>query len=148
MSTPASFAASRMLVPAGTVTWRPSTVRLTAGAAAGAVMPSVSRDRGGAHRAPPLGDVRLELVAELLDPAHDRRRARVAQHADGLARHVLRELEERVEVLHRPLARLDALHDLRDPRGALAALGTLGAALVGEEARYPGDVPYHALPVV
>src|SRR5215212_754365 len=132
-----------MLVPAGTVTWRPSTVRLTVGAAAaGAVIPSpASRGRGRAHGAPPLGDVRLELVPELLDPAHDRGRAGVAQHADRLPRHVLRELEERVEVFHRAVAGLDPLHDLRDPRRALAALRALRAALVGEEAGDAGDVP-------
>src|SRR3954469_14284168 len=121
MSTPAYLAASRMLVPSGTLTVRPSIVSETSfggGGACGAVavvsaMTSGRRRRrrrgGRAQRAALSGDVSLELVPELLDPRHARRRAGVAQHADCLPGHVLGDLEQRVEITHRALPRLDAL---------------------------------------
>src|SRR6266545_620979 len=78
---------------------------------------------------------RIELRPELLDPAHDRRGAAVAQHADGLPGHLVGEVEQEIEILGLSLAAEDPLQDPRGPRGALAALGALGAALVGVEFR-------------
>ena len=115
--------------------------------------PSGPHRRGGratdGHRGRPLArDERLELVPELLQPADDRCGARVAEHADRLAGHVLRQVEQRVEVLERALTGDDALEDLRGPRRALAALRALRAALVRVEAREAGDHARHALGVV
>src|SRR6266571_1947356 len=148
MWTPAVLAASRMDVPAGTVTCRPSTVIVivVGGAAVGAVMafyvrcpmsdircpPYASRHRRhGMHRS--LLDQRFEIPAELVDARHDRRRARVAEHADRLACHVVGDTEQRVEVLRASLACRNALEDPGRPRGAFAALGALRTALVSEE---------------
>src|SRR5215212_9775255 len=102
MRTPAALAASRSEVPAATATCRPSIVSVTRcpSAMSGVSLVSMSaggslgRDRRGAgaraaHRASLAGDVRLELVAELLDAADDRGRARIAEHADRLRRHAL-----------------------------------------------------------
>src|SRR5713101_4051893 len=80
-------------VPGGTLTGTPSMVRL--------IEPSaIGRRPSGRHGAFLPRDVRLELALELPDPAHDRRRARVRQHADRLPRHVVGEVEQQVEVLH------------------------------------------------
>src|SRR5512144_2549354 len=133
MSTPTVRAASRSEVPSATATGLPSIVRLIVLTSAMSSSLGLRRSGrgGGAERASLPGDVRLELVAPLLNARDHRHRARIGQHADRLARHVLADLEQRVEVRHRALARLDALHDLRRPRGALAALRALGTALVG-----------------
>src|SRR3989454_4583938 len=68
------------------------------------------------------------------DPGNDGCGARVAQHANRLPGHVVRQVEQQVEVRHLPLPREDPLEDLGGPRGALAALGTLRARLVRVEA--------------
>src|SRR5215207_805926 len=106
MSTPAVRAASRSDVPSGAATGRPSIVRLIVLTSAMNTHEYVRRDReatasgrgGGAERTPLAGNVCFELVAPLLDARHDRHRARVAEHADGFAGHVLADLEQRVEV--------------------------------------------------
>src|SRR5678815_5631567 len=90
-------------------------------------------------------DQRLEIFAELLEPRDNRRGARVAQHADRLARHVLGNLEQRVEVFRRSLAFHDPLEDLRRPRGAFTTLRALRAALVSEEASGAGDLLHEVL---
>src|SRR5581483_9052129 len=113
---PACLAASMMVVPRGTVTVAPSMVRVTRSwVMAGPLRPG--------QRGPPgPREVGLELAAELLDPAHHRRGAGVAQHADGLAGHVLREVEEEVEIAGLALAAEDPLQRPHGPGGALPAL--------------------------
>src|SRR5438874_6096107 len=91
---------------------------------------------------------RLELAAEFLDPRDDRDGARITQDADRLAGHVFGDLEQRVEIFHRSLSVTNALHDLRRPGSALAALGALAAALVGEETGEPRDHAHHRLLIV
>src|SRR5688572_15854203 len=111
MSTPANFAASRMLVPSGTTTCRPSMVSVTCFTSAmdGIVARSGRRARGArrrggggraavAHHARRGLQLGLELVPELLETGDHGRRAAVAQHADGLAGHVVGDREQRVEV--------------------------------------------------
>src|SRR5215207_1249243 len=151
-----------MLVPSGTRTARPSIVRLMSFGAGGAdcgaaavvsaMTTLVGRHerggRGAAHRTALAGDVRLELVTEFRDPGHDGRGAGVAEHADRLARHLLGDLEQGVEITHRSLPCLDAFEDLGRPRRAFAALRALRAALVGVEAREARDLTHHALRVV
>src|SRR5206468_12807884 len=102
-------------VPAGTVTGAPSMVRFTS--CSGITLPPSPVPR-------PV-EICLKFSSELLDPAHDRSRARVGQHADSLARHVLRQVEQQVEILGLSLPRQNALHDLGRPRGAFPTLGAL-----------------------
>src|SRR3954467_6678329 len=78
-------------------------------------------------------DIRLELVAELLDPAHDRRGAGIAQNADGLAGHVVGQIQQELEMLLLSLPRQNPLENPDRPGGAFPALGALGAGLVGVE---------------
>src|SRR3954451_15176091 len=97
-------------------------------------------------RATTILDVDEELVAEHPEGGHDRRRDRRAERADR--RHVGRPLRrpldagadvvahvhEQLEVLHAAVAGLDAVHDLVEPRRALATGRALPARLAGEEA--------------
>src|SRR5215203_4595636 len=126
MSTPAVRAASRSDVPSATATGRPSIVRLivltSAMNALGETVRQPSGRGGGAERTPLAVDVRFEFVTPLLNARYDWDRARVAEYADGLAGHGVADLEQRVEIGHASLARLDTLHDLGRPRRAFAAL--------------------------
>src|SRR3954470_11061091 len=106
-------------VPGGTETGTPSIVRLIKPSAISR-LPSANHD--GLAFACEIG---FKLSAEFLDTADDRRGARIGQHADRLARHVLGQIEEQVEILGLALPREDPLHDSRGPRGALATLGAL-----------------------
>src|SRR6266702_3322429 len=136
-------------VPLGTLIGRSSIVRVTRSSAI--TLPASRSPHPGCscHQRPaPAGDVVLELIPELLDPRDHRCRARVREHADRLAGHVLRQIEQQVEVLRLALARENALEDLRGPGGALATLRTLGARLVRVEARQPHDLVDHVRRVV
>src|SRR5512133_894634 len=93
-------------------------------------------------------DQRLEVSAEFLDAGHDRRRARITQHADRLARHVFGDLQQRVQIFRSTVAGHDALEYLRGPRRALAALRALRTALVREETRRASDLLHEILGVV
>src|SRR3954467_8876998 len=151
MSTPAAFAASRIDVPAGTDTGRPSIVRLTvcvldAGAvidrSASLCVQSCVRCRSRERRHEMMRlllDQSLEIAAELLETRHHRRRARVAENADGLPCHVVGDLQQCIEVLGRAITGGNALQNLGRPCGSFAALRALRAALVREEARRPRD---------
>src|SRR5688572_21656658 len=131
MSTPAVRAASRIEVPSGAATGLPSIVRLIVLTSAmnsrvlvvrQSVRPRPSGRGGRAERAPLARDVRLELVAPLLDARRDRHGAGIREHADRLPGHGVADLEQRVEVRHGAVTRFDALHDLGRPRGTLATL--------------------------
>ena len=54
--------------------------------------------RLAAERAAALVDVRLELVAELVDVARDRHRGRVAERAEALAEDPVADVEQQVEL--------------------------------------------------
>src|SRR5215218_1701481 len=125
MSTPAVRAASRSDVPSATDTGLPSIVRLIV--LTSAISEAMYSSLGEACASQPSGcggraertalavDVRLEFVAPFLDAGHNGNRARIREHADRLPRHGIADLEQRVEVFHGALTRLDALHDLRRP---------------------------------
>src|SRR5258705_8496555 len=108
-----------MVVPLGTLTGVPSMVRLTRSLIG-------SRHR---RRATP-GEIGLEFPAELLDAADHRGGAGVGEDTDGLAGHVLGEVEQEIQVLRLPLTREDALQDLDGPGGPFTALRALRARLV------------------
>src|SRR5688572_5743217 len=84
----------------------------------------------GRQRAVSLADVGLELVAEVLQRRQHRRRRGIAEGAQRLADDVGCHPEEQVEILHLPLAPLDALKELVKPVAALAARRALAARLV------------------
>src|SRR6266446_1250353 len=108
-------------VPGGTLTGAPSIVRV--------IKPSaICRLPSAHHYGLALAcEIGFEFASEFLDPTHDGCRARVRQHADRLAGHVLGEIEQQVEVFRFALPGQNALHDLGGPRGALAALRALRA---------------------
>src|ERR687897_1093736 len=93
-------------------------------------------------------NVRLELVPELLDTADDWSGAGIAQHTDRLARHVVRQIEQQLEVLLLALTGEDPLEDPRGPGGAFPALGALSARFVGVEASQAPDLVHHVRGVV
>src|SRR4029078_5983485 len=146
---PACLAASMMVVPFGTAIRVPSIVTVTVSwvISDGSLVVYFSSYRNQ-RRLPRLGDVRFELRAEFLDPAHHRGRARVAQDADGLPGHLLRQVEQKIQILFLPLPRQDPLENLRGPRGPLATLSALGTGLVGVESRQPPDLIDHVGRVV
>src|SRR5437879_4518016 len=122
-------------VPFGTLTGTPSIVRFTSSSSITLPSSPVPLRRScHHHRLAPPREVILELASELLDPGDDGRGARVRQHADRLAGHVLREVEQQIQVGRLALSGEDALEDLGGPRRALAALGALRARLVGVKA--------------
>src|SRR5689334_6043602 len=130
---PACLAASMIVVPLGTLSVMPSIVTLTRSSA-------IRSSSDGSHgRLTRTGHIGFEFGSELLDPADHRRGARVAQHTDGRAGHVLRQVEQQLKVFLLALPRQDALENLGGPRRAFAALGALGTALVGVEPRQPPD---------
>src|SRR6185436_13382613 len=88
-------------------------------------------------------DVRLELVAELLNAAHNGGRTGVAKYADGLAGHVIREIKQQLEVLLLALPGQNPFQDSDRPGRPLPALGALGAGFVGIEASQAPDLIDH-----
>src|SRR2546423_7675364 len=159
MRTPAALAASRIDVPAGTDTCRPSIVRLTVCVVeAGEVivryassLSSAAAAGSGDRRDEVMGpflDQAFEIATELLQARHDRCRTRVAQDTDRLARHVVGDLEQRIEVLGGTIANGDPLENFRCPSGALATLPALRAALMREETRCSGNEPHEVLLVI
>src|SRR5262245_1954910 len=99
MSTPAVFAASRIDMPSGTVTGRPSIVSeiIFTSAICASRRRGATERRGNGDHATRGDNLRLELAAELLEARYDRRCARIAEHADRLATHVVGNGEQRVE---------------------------------------------------
>src|SRR5687768_8971251 len=87
---PACLAASMIVIPLGTLICAPSIVTVT--------VSSGMHFRESVRRLPRPLDVGVELPAEFLDTAHDGSGAGVAEHADGLAGHALREVEQELEV--------------------------------------------------
>src|SRR2546428_9586062 len=112
-------------VPGGTLTGTPSMVRLMTPSAISAP-PSCDH-----HGLPLARDVVLEFAAKLLDAGDDGRGAGVGEHADRLPGHVVREVEQEIEIGRLPLAREDPLEDLGGPGGAFPTVGASGGRLVG-----------------
>src|SRR5438105_4462587 len=110
-------AASITVAPFSTCTGRPSTSRFSID------RPShVIRDE-----ALPVVDVILEFVAEMLDEALHRQRCGIAERADGASGDVVRDRNQRVEILGLPLAVLDPIDHAPEPAGAFAARRALSA---------------------
>ena len=93
-------------------------------------------------------DVRLELVAELVDVARDRDRVRVSERAEALAEDAVADVEQQVEIGLVAAAVLDLLEDLREPAGADAARRALAARLVLVELGDADPELHHAAAVV
>src|SRR5258705_1081390 len=129
-------------VPGGTLTGAPSIVSL--------IMPSaICRLPSADHYRLALAcEIGFEFAPKLLDPTYDRSRDGVGEHADRLARLVLGEIEEQVEVFGLALPRQDPLHDLGRPGSAFAALRALRARLVCVEACQAHDLVDHIRRVV
>src|SRR5437660_6023052 len=90
----------------------------------------------------------LELATEFLDPGDNRDCARIAQNADRFSSHLLGDVEECIQILHRSFAVTDALEYFRRPGCSFAALCALRTALVREKARNACDDRHHRLRVV
>src|SRR5262245_30563217 len=87
-------------------------------------------ERGlAAERAAAVVDVRLELVAELVDVARDRHRGRVAERAEALAEDAVADVEQQVELGLLRVAVLDLVQELHHPARPLAARRALPARL-------------------
>src|SRR5579884_3225904 len=115
------FAASTTSVPLGTLTCRPSMVRVTVStrrAASDSGMGShpLDLDPALAHRAPAVQGVRLVLVAEVSHRGHDHPTRRVPQAAEATAvlQRVLDVVQD-LQVGRRPLATADALEGALGP---------------------------------
>src|SRR3982751_3366918 len=134
---PACFAASMMVVPLGTLTGEPSIVTVTNSSAITVVSHRCHCRLSGAL------NVRFEFVAELLNAAHDGCCAGVAQHTDCLAGHVIREVQQELEMFLLSFPCQDALQDPHRPRRSLPALSALGARFVGIEPRQSPDLVHH-----
>src|SRR5262245_22461292 len=137
-----------IIVPRGTAICMPSIVTVTRSSAIQLTDARGWYSDGYKRRLLRLRDVGFELRAELLNPAHHRRGAGVAQNANCLARHVLREIEEKIEILGLSHPCQNPLEDLRGPRRSLTALGALSAGLVSVEFGQPPDLVHHVGRVV
>src|SRR5208337_2105817 len=93
-------------------------------------------------------DMRFEVGAELREEGARRPRAAVRQRADTLAVHEVAALGQGHEVLLLTLAALDPRERFVEPAGAFAALRTLAARLVFEEARGDQRNPHHARAII
>src|SRR5438067_9744326 len=104
--------------------------------------------RLAAERAPGGVDMRLELVAELVDVAGDRHRGRVAERAEALAEDAVADVEQQVELALLCAPVLDLVQELHHPARPLAARRALAARLVHVELRDAEPELNHAGPVV
>ena len=154
---PAAAAVSTRPVPFGTSTSRSSIRTLTRsvmrepaprGGCASQRAPAGRRGTNPVQRAAPLVDVRLELVPELVEIAHDRDRVGVAERAEAFAVDALGHGDEEVHVGLRAAAVLDLLQDLGQPARPDSARGALPAGLVLVELRHPHGELHHAAAVV
>src|SRR5437867_7007002 len=94
-------------VPPGTLTSRPSMVRLTIFSAL--------------KRAPLLRYMCAVLVGEVLDAREDRRRRAVAERAERPSQDVVGHVGEHLQVVLATLSRLDAVQHPRQPEASLPA---------------------------
>ena len=107
-----------------------------------------SSDDVAVERAAALVDVRLELVAELVEVADHRDRVGVAERAQALAVDALGDRDEQVHVGLCAAAVLDLLEDLGQPLRPDSARRALPARLVLVELRHPHGELHHAAAVV
>src|SRR6187200_3082733 len=154
---PAVCAASTSPIPFGTSTSRSSTVTCTSSDMRGLVaVVGVHGGRGEdpVERGLPVErtaaqiDMRLVLVAELVDVSQHRDRVGVAERAGALAHDPVADGEEQVEVGLRCTPVLDLLEDLRHPPRADTARCALPAGLVLVELRHADAELHHAAAVV
>src|SRR5438045_5280422 len=82
-------------------------------------------------------DVVLELLAEMLDEALHRQRCGVAERADGASSDVVRDRNQRLEILGLALAVFDAVDHAPEPAGAFAARRALPTRFGKVEVREP-----------
>ena len=87
------------------------------------------------------------LVAEMLDAGGDGAYSRVTQGTEALAADVVADVQEKVNVLFEALAVLDAVHDLVEPIGALAAGDALATGFVAVELGQPLHQPHDTRPL-
>src|ERR1700704_3166397 len=102
----------------------------------------------GRERAPAFLDVSFVLVPEMLERSQNGRDRGVAEGAERFAGDVGRDAREQVEIAHLSFAALDALQDLVQPVGALAAGRALAARLVAKKMQQVLSEPDHAGRVV
>src|SRR5262249_12102589 len=93
----------------------------------------LARTPRGRQRASSLANVRLVLVPEVLERRDHRCRGGIAERAQRFAGDVRRDAREQVEIAHLAFAAFDALEDLVEPVGPLAARRALAARLVAIE---------------
>src|SRR5690606_11499173 len=150
MSTPTVFAASRMDVPSGTDAARPSIVsEMVFTSAMSTSCRRCARERTGDRNHAATGrNLRLEFVAEFLEARHHRRCARIAEHANGFARHVVGDRKQCVEIFCGAFAIANAFLDARCPCRAFPTLRALCTALVCVESCESRNQSHHVLPVV
>src|SRR5690625_6832824 len=128
---PAIWQACMTVTPAGTSISRPSIVIF------GMVIFSCLRLRlfGGKRSALclVLGNPSLQLRAEMANQALDRPGGGIAQGTDGMAFHLLADVEQHVDFLDFRLADHHSAHNPVHPAGTLAARRTLAAGFVHVE---------------
>src|SRR5688572_11452263 len=105
---------------------------------------AISELEGVLEGALSLAQVELEVAAEVAQQALNGPGGGVRKSADRLALHLGRHVLEHRQVVLAPLTALDALEDLVQPAGALAALRALAARLVAEEVRDDAARAHHA----
>src|SRR5438128_8816652 len=101
-------------------------------------MVRVLRDRGQhvvqrrrvAERTPALVDVRLELLAELLDVARDGDRGGLPERAEALPVDPIAYVQQEIQLVLLGVPGFEPAQDLRHPAGSLAARRALPARLV------------------
>src|SRR5579862_967308 len=104
--------------------------------------------RLAAERTAALLEVRLELVAPMLQVALHRVDRKVAERAERAAEDTLADVREQVDVAGRRGTVLDSLEELQHPARSLAARRALAARFVQVELRRPDRELHHATAVV
>src|SRR4051812_6453265 len=98
----------------------------------------------GRNRAPALAHVRLELGPEVLDGGQRRCRGGVAERAQRLARDVVADAHQEIDVAHLSFAAVDAGKNLVEPVAAFTTRRALAARLVLVKVEKVAGRPDHA----
>src|SRR5437764_487161 len=96
------------------------------------------------QRAAPFLDVRFVLVPEVLQRGQHRRDRRVAERAKRFPGDVAGDAAQQIQIAHLPFAALDALQNLVQPIGSLAARRAFAAGLVTVKVEEVLREPDHA----
>src|SRR6478735_3453795 len=134
---PSCSAARMSSVPFGTEISKPSIVTVTRSSLFSTAVKSVRSNQSAvlAARATLPAAVREVFVAEVLDRRRHRRGRAVTERAERASQDVVGQVEQRVEIVLRGVAALEAVVDADVPVGALAARCALAARLVLVELR-------------